>query len=126
LVGNKPPATTFIWSAFSVTFLLAGIALLGWHHAVTHGGEREPHKLPKTDPMRAVVVTPSTAATAKYFWVLLALFLVQILLGAITAHYQIEGQLVYGYEMANVLPYSITRTWHPQLAVLWIATAWLG
>ncbi|PKP99860.1 MAG: nitric oxide reductase large subunit, partial [Alphaproteobacteria bacterium HGW-Alphaproteobacteria-12] len=36
LIGNKPPASTFLWSAFSVTFLLAGIGLLGWHHAVTH------------------------------------------------------------------------------------------
>lgn len=125
LIGNKPPASTFLWSAFSVTFLLAGIALLGWHHAVTHdGGER--HLPPEQDPMRHITVTPSMAATAKYFWVLLALFLVQILFGAITAHYQIEGQFVYGFETANVLPYSITRTWHTQLAVLWIAVAWLG
>ena len=28
--------------------------------------------------------------------------------------------------LADVLPYSLTRTWHTQLAVLWIATAWLG
>jgi nitric oxide reductase subunit B len=126
LVGNRPPPSTFLWSAFSVTFLLAGIALLGWHHAVTHGRGEEPHRLPEFDPMRHVKATPSMLATAKYFWVLLALFLVQILFGAITAHYQVEGQLVYGYEMAEVLPYSITRTWHTQLAVLWIAVAWLG
>ena len=126
LVGNRPPASTFLWSAFSVTFLLAGIALLGWHHAVTHGRKEAPHDLPRTDPMRQVVVTPSMVATAKYFWVVLALFLLQILLGAMTAHYQVEGQLVYGYEMAEIFPYSIARTWHTQLAVLWIATAWLG
>ena len=36
-------------------------------------------------------------ATAKYFWVVLALFLAQILLGAITAHYQVEGQDAYGF-----------------------------
>jgi nitric oxide reductase subunit B len=126
LVGNRPPPSTFLWSAFSVTFLLAGIGLLGWHHAVTHGRTEKPHRLPEFDPMRHVKATPSMLATAKYFWVLLALFLVQILLGAITAHYQVEGQFVYGYEMANVLPYSITRTWHTQLAVLWIAVAWLG
>lgn len=126
LVGNRPPATTFLWSAFSVTFLLAGIGLLGWHHASTHDRERAPHRLPDIDPLRSVRVTPSMAATAKYFWLLLALFLLQILLGAITAHYQVEGQLVYGYEMANLFPYSITRTWHTQLAVLWIATAWLA
>jgi len=58
--------------------------------------------------------------------VLLALFIVQILFGAMTAHYQVEGQFVYGYELAQVLPYSITRTWHTQLAVLRIAVAWLG
>lgn len=126
LVGNRPPATTFLWSAFSVTFLLAGIALLGWHHARSHAREGEPLPLPQTDPLRRVVITPSMKATAKYFWVVLALFLTQILLGAITAHYQVEGQLVYGYKMADLFPYSITRTWHTQLAVLWIATAWLG
>ncbi len=126
LVGNRPHASMFIWSAFSVTFLLAGIGLLGWHHAVTHGRREREHNLPASDPLRKVVITPSMKATAKYFWVLLALFLVQILLGAMTAHYQVEGQLVYGYEAAEILPYSITRTWHTQLAVLWIAVAWLG
>lgn len=126
LIGNRPPASTFLWSAFSVTFLLAGVGLLGWHYAVTHGDCEARQALPPFDPMRHQTVTPSMLATAKYFWVLLALFLVQILFGAITAHYQIEGQFVYGFEMANVLPYSITRTWHTQLAVLWIAVAWLG
>ncbi|MBE0531870.1 MAG: nitric-oxide reductase large subunit [Rhodospirillales bacterium] len=125
LVNNRPPPSTFLWSAFSVTFLLAGIGLLGWHYAASHDRE-EPHRFPVFDPMRNIRVTPSMLATAKYFWVLLALFLVQILFGAITAHYQVEGQLVYGYEMAEVLPYSITRTWHTQLAVLWIAVAWLA
>ena len=123
LVGNRPPSSTFIWSAFSVTFLLAGIALLGWHHAVTHGRREKEHDLPAKDPLREIAVTPSMRATAKYFWVVLALFLAQIMLGAMTAHYQVEGQLVYGYEAAEILPYSITRTWHTQLAVLWIATA---
>ncbi len=65
-------------------------------------------------------------ATAQVFWVVLALFLTQILLGAITAHYQVEGQEAYGFALSDILPYSITRTWHTQLAVLWIAVAWLG
>jgi nitric oxide reductase subunit B len=111
---------------FQCHFLLAGIALLGWHHAVTHSPAEEPHKPPAFDPMRAITVTPSMLATAKYFWVLLALFLVQIALGAITAHYQIEGQVAYGFPLAEVLPYSLSRTWHTQLAVLWNAVAWLG
>jgi len=125
LVGNKPTSSAFVWTVFSVLFLIAGIALLGWHYAVNHGEEMAP-TLPKTDPLASIKVTPSMKATAKYFWVVIALFLTQILLGAITAHYQVEGQQAYGFALADVLPYSLTRTWHTQLAVLWIATAWLG
>lgn len=124
LVGNHPAAPLWLWSVFSVLFLIAGIALLGWHHARTH--EEAPAQLPATDPLAALRVTPSMRATAKYFWVVLALFLVQILLGAMTAHYQVEGQQAYGFNLSEWLPYSITRTWHTQLAVLWIAVAWLG
>jgi nitric oxide reductase subunit B len=126
LVGNIAPSHLLLWSVFSVLFLLVGIALLGWHYAVSHGREEAPARLPASDPLASVVVTPSMRATGKYFWVVMALFLAQILLGAITAHYQIEGQGAYGLDLAQVLPYSLTRTWHTQLAVLWIATAWLG
>src|SRR5690606_37623265 len=91
LVGNRPPASTFVWSAFSVIFLLAGIALLGVHRAMSHARGEEYCDLPPKDPLREVVITPSMKATAKYFWVLLALFLVQILFGAMSAHYQVEG-----------------------------------
>src|SRR5690606_2916114 len=126
LIDNTPPPSMWVWSAFSVLFLILGIALLGWHHATSHDDNSEPHAVPATDPFAALRITPSMRATAKYFWLVLALFLVQILLGAITAHYQVEGQEAYGFALADVLPYSITRTWHTQLAVLWIAVAWLG
>jgi nitric oxide reductase subunit B len=126
LIGNAPTATMYLWSAFSVLFLIAGIALLGWHHAVTHGRESGKLRLPDSDPLALVRVTPSMRATAGYFWIVLALFLVQILLGAMTAHYQVEGQQLYGMQLSDILPYTLTRTWHTQLAVLWIATAWLG
>lgn len=126
LVGNTPPASTFLWSAFSVLFLIAGIALLGWHHAIFERPDDATHKFPLKDPIRSMTITPSMKAVGKYFWVLLALFLLQILLGSITAHYQIEGQTQYGFNLSEILPYSLTRTWHTQLAVLWIATAWLS
>ncbi|HBD19092.1 MAG TPA: nitric oxide reductase large subunit [Arenimonas sp.] len=124
-VGNTPPPHLLGWTVFSVLFLIAGVALLGWHYAVNHERDEDP-KLPLTDPLAQVVVTPSMKATAKYFWIVVALFLTQILLGAVTAHYQVEGQEAYGFALSEILPYSLTRTWHTQLAVLWIATAWLG
>ncbi|MBB1471991.1 nitric-oxide reductase large subunit [Luteimonas sp. MC1782] len=126
LVGNRPAAPLWVWSAFSVLFLIAGIALLGWWHAVSHDREERGHAIPASDPFAALRLTPSMRAVAKYFWLVLALFLVQILLGAITAHYQVEGQDAYGFALSEILPYSLSRTWHTQLSVLWIAVAWLG
>jgi nitric oxide reductase subunit B len=125
LVGNTPPPALWLWSVFSVLFLIAGIAALGWHYAVTHSHD-EAHMVPARDPFATLRITPSMRATAKYFWLVLALLLVQILLGAITAHYQVEGQQAYGFALSDILPYSLSRTWHTQLAVLWIATAWLA
>ncbi|MBP7369885.1 MAG: nitric-oxide reductase large subunit [Arenimonas sp.] len=125
IVGNQATSSTFLWTVFSVLFMIAGIGLLAWHYAVYHGKEG-PLTPPTTDPLRGIVATPSMKATAKYFWLVLALFLVQILLGATTAHFQVEGQYFYGFKLAEILPYSLTRSWHTQLAVLWIATAWLA
>ena len=126
LVGNTPPPALWVWSAFSMLFLIAGIAILGWHYAVTHGRSEETHTIPASDPFALLKITPSMRATAKYFWLVLALFIAQILLGAITAHFQVEGQEAYGFALSEYLPYSLARTWHTQLAVLWIATAWLA
>ena len=124
LVGNVPTPGTFLWTVFSILFMIAGIGLLAWHYAAYHGKET-PLVPPAADPLRNLVVTPSMRATAKYFWLVMALLLTQILLGAITAHYQVEKRF-YGLEISRFLPYSITRTWHTELAVLWIATAWLA
>ncbi|MEQ8510768.1 MAG: cbb3-type cytochrome c oxidase subunit I [Rhodospirillaceae bacterium] len=33
---------------------------------------------------------------------------------------------MYGLPLVDYLPYAVTRTWHTQLSVLWIATAWLA
>ena len=125
VVGNTPTASSFMWSMFSILLMIAGIALLVWHYAAWHGKE-PPLVPPARDPSRGTVVTPSMRAVGKYFWLVVALFLVQILLGATTAHYQVEGQDVYGLPLAEYLPYTLTRTWHTQLAILWIATAWLA
>src|SRR5262249_47555284 len=79
-----------------------------------------------TDVLDGATITPSMRATAKYFFVVTALFFTQVLLGIVTAHYAVEGQGLYGLPMADFFPYAVTRTWHTQLAILWIATAWLA
>jgi nitric oxide reductase subunit B len=130
LVGNTPTASVFMWSIISIFLLLAGIGAIVWYYARQFDDWREDLEpedgYAQEDRIGMSVITPSMKSTAKYFWVVTALFVVQILLGIITAHYAVEGQGLYGLPIVDYLPYVITRTWHTQLAVLWIATAWLA
>jgi nitric oxide reductase subunit B len=124
LVGNHPTSSLILWTGFSVIILLAGIGLLAWYYARTK--QEEAIELLKRDPFFGLVMTPSMKATLKYFWVVTGLILVQVLMGVITAHYGVEGQAFYGFPLAQFLPYSLSRTWHVQIAIFWIATSWLA
>ena len=126
LVGNRPTGSLLIWTGFSIILLLAGIALLAYYYASRKEDEIPQEELPKRDPLLGLKPTPSMRATLKYFWVVSALIVVQVILGAITAHYGVEGSGFYGLSLAEILPYSVTRTWHVQLGIFWIATSWLA
>ncbi|HEY3364918.1 MAG TPA: nitric-oxide reductase large subunit [Symbiobacteriaceae bacterium] len=126
LIDNVPTGQIVVWSVISFVLLLAGIGALAWYYAVQGGhGEGERH-IPERDPLLGLTPTPSMRATLKYFWVVAALAVVQACLGAIAAHYGVEGSGFYGIPLAKVLPYVIARTWHTQLGIFWIATAWLA
>ena len=126
--GNRPTRAVFLWSALSLISLLGGIALvlmffgrfdyLGW------GGD-EP-SVRKSIPLKEFKITPSQVATYKYFLVVAVLFAFQTLMGVLTAHYFVEATGFYGFDIRDILPTTITRTWHLQLSIFWIATAWLA
>lgn len=130
LVGNTPPASVLLWSIISIFLLLAGIGAIVWYYASQFDEWRQtsvPERgVAKQDFIQNTVITPSMRATAKFFWVVTALFVLQVLLGILTAHYAVEGQGFYGIPLIDYIPYTISRTWHTQLAVFWIATAWLA
>ena len=125
LIDNKPTGEMVIWSVVSFVLLLGGIGALAWYYASQKHEEGE-EKYPEKDPLLALSPTPSMKATQKYFWVVAALWIVQVLLGAITGHYQVEGNSFYGLPISDWIPYAVTRSWHTQLGIFWIATAWLA
>jgi len=124
LVGNHPTGALLLWTGFSVIMLLAGIGMMGFYYARRR--EESVDEIPAKFPLADYVQTPSQKATVKYFWVVSALFLVQVVAGIITAHYTVEGQAFFGIPLSQWLPYSISRTWHIQIAIFWIATSWLA
>jgi len=125
LVGNTPSSSNVLWSIVSIVILLAGIGALVWYMAFRQREEHLPAP-PLRDPLDALALTPSMLATAKYALVVVGLFVLQVLLGLLTAHYTVEGQSFFGLPLGSLLPYAVTRTWHVQLGVFWIATAFLA
>jgi nitric oxide reductase subunit B len=124
LVANKPTGSLLLWTGFSVIVLLAGIGLMVWYYARRR--ELAAEVVPASFPLKNEKQTPSQKATVKYFWIVSALLLVQVIMGVITAHYGVEGQAFYGIPLSKLLPYSVSRTWHIQIAIFWIATSWLA
>ncbi len=124
LVGNVPTTDLMVWSGVSIILLILCIGILVFYHVKS--GEDESIPPPTEDPLLKEGVTPSMHLIKKYFWVVTLLMVLQMVLGIITAHYGVEGNGFYGFPLDEYLPYAVTRTWHTQLAIFWIATAWLA
>jgi nitric oxide reductase subunit B len=129
LVGNAPTADVLIWSVLSLVALLAGTGALfavygrwsrrlGWHSA-------EAPAISFTQPDQ-VAITPAQKATAWFFFVVALLFLVQTLLGAAVEHYRAELGDFFGFDLAQILPFNLARTWHLQLALFWTVASFLA
>ena len=125
LIGNQPTGSAVVWSVISFVLLLAGIGGMVWYFA-SQEKVRTEEIMPEKDPLLGLNPTPSQRATVKYFFVVAALWVVQVALGALTAHYGVEGSGFYGIPLDRWLPYAVTRTWHLQIGIFWIATSWLA
>lgn len=123
LIGNNAPGQFVVWSIVSIVVLIAALAFFLFVYLTQEDDEVLPEI--ETHP---VIPTPtlSQKVTSLFFGVAMALFLVQIGMGMVTAHYAVEGDGFYGIPLTKFLPYAASRTWHLQLAIFWIATCWLA
>ena len=124
LVGNVATKDLLVWSGVSIILLLFCIGVLIFYHV--RSGEDEHFEIPVQDPLLKQGMTPSMFRIKKYLWVVSLLIVLQVVMGVITAHYGVEGNGFFGIPLDQILPYAVTRTWHTQLAIFWIATAWLA
>ncbi|WP_284213501.1 nitric-oxide reductase large subunit [Comamonas jiangduensis] len=126
LISNVPSSENVIWSIASVVILLAGVGFLVWGWSFLRHQDTEEVPAPAQDPLTRFALTPSQRALAKYLLLVVGLFVFQVMLGGFTAHYTVEGQEFYGVDVSQWFPYSLTRTWHIQSALFWIATGFLA
>jgi len=125
-VGNVPTVETYLWTLGGIfaLFVVLGIFIFFVHHyGIWYGAAKG---IPLSEKMIDMPLTPSQFAAAKYFLVVVLLFLIQTSFGGLLAHYTINPASFYFPIIAAVIPYSWAKSWHLQLAIFWIATTWIG
>lgn len=124
MVGNSPSTSTFLWTWASIgfTFLAMGAVLFIYERYLN-----SPDDAPM-DPVLSVFrpLTASQRKTGKYFLVVAAVLLVQILAGSIMAHYYSERADFYGIQVDKFLPFNFLRDVHTQTPIVWIGLSWIA
>ncbi|HBH71621.1 MAG: Nitric oxide reductase, subunit B [Parcubacteria group bacterium GW2011_GWC1_42_11] len=124
LVGNAPTTSAFNWTwiSYTFTFLLFGAVIFIYEHWLNHrdNSPRE-YKMIDFRPL-----TPSQRKVGKYFIVVGAVFLTQLAVGVLMAHYYSERTSFYGFDIGEYLPFNFLRSLHIQTPIVWIGLSWIG
>jgi len=125
-VGNVPSSGTYFYSIAGIMALLLVLGLfVYWIHRYGFWyGEAKGVAL--AEKLIDMPLTPSQFQAAKFFVVVIMLFLVQTTFGGLLAHYTIHPGTFFFQFVADIIPYNWAKTWHLQLMVFWIATTWLA
>jgi nitric oxide reductase subunit B len=129
--GNTPTTAVIVWTILGSFGLILGLGIVLYYHGRleklddhTFTGNAGP--LMSNGGVTSFVPTPAQRATYKYFYVAVLLFLIQVLSGILTVHDFVGLTRFFGVDLQQIMPVTITRSWHVQLSLLWISTCWIG
>ncbi|QCS44166.1 nitric-oxide reductase large subunit [Natrinema versiforme] len=129
--GNEAGGPVMTWSVIAMVLLVAGAGVAIWLYQSVELPEPEVAGVSIPHP-REIDLTPSQLLSTRFVLIGALLFAAQTFLGGLLAHYYVERDGFFGlneligFDILQWLPWSIARTWHVDLGVLWIATMWLG
>ncbi len=129
--GNTPSSAIILWSIIGSLGLVFGLGIVLYYHgklekldddAYTNNAQPFMTK-GEIDKFQPDAVQRSTY---KFFYAAILLFGVQVLSGILTVHDFVGFINFFGWNISEVLPITITRSWHVQLSLLWISACWIG
>ena len=125
-VGNIASTNTYFYSIAGILalFLVLGLFVYCIHRYGLWYGEARGVAL--SEKLIDMPLTRSQLYAAKFFVVVILLFLLQTSFGGLLAHYTIHPGTFWFPFVAKLISYNWAKTWHLQLMVFWIATTWLA
>ena len=129
--GNDATAAAMTWSVIAMVLLVGAAGFGIWLYKSIELPEPSADGLSVPEPSD-VEIFPSQRAALRFVPVAAGLFLAQVFLGGLLAHFYIERagffgiEEIFGVHILQLLPFAIAKTWHIDLGILWIAATWLG
>ncbi|WP_132056806.1 nitric-oxide reductase large subunit [Halorussus amylolyticus] len=129
--GNEATGAAMTWSVIAMVLLVAGAGFGVWLYKSIELPEPDTEGVSVPRPSE-VSLFPGQAAALRFAVVGAGLFVGQVLLGGLLAHYYVERDAFFGIgealgiDFLSLIPFAIAKTWHIDLGILWIATLWLG
>jgi len=132
LAGNTPTPGILFWSVIGALVLVLSMGVVFYFYgkldreAILEGQVAQAPPMATTELVDASRPTPTQRATYKFFSVAALLFLVQVLGGLLAISDFVGLFHSIGLPIDKLLPVTVTRAWHTQIAVLWIAVCWFA
>lgn len=131
VAGNTPTSPVVLWSVLGLlAFVLScGIVLyfIGQYNQLPNKFFKPSTRdLLTTDRVNKFQPTKTQRATYKFFFVAIILFFLQVLSGVFTINDFVNFLGFFGIHSSDVLPVTITRSFHLMLSLFWISTCWIA
>lgn len=132
LAGNLPHGGLVLWSVIGTLFVILAIGVIFYYYGKMDREsvlEQQLTQLPPLatrDTVDRFKPTPTQRATYKFFAVAAVLFLVQVLAGLLAVADFVDTSKYLGIDVKSLLPVTISRAWHTQISVLWVAVCWFA
>lgn len=132
LAGNIPHGGLVLWSVIGTLIVVLTIGVLFYYYGkldMQEIAEQQRSRMPPlatTETVDRFKPTPTQRATYKFFAVAAVLFLIQVCAGLLAIADYIGLFAKLGIDISGWLPLTVTRGWHSQISVLWIAVCWFA
>lgn len=129
--GNTPSPAILLWSILGSLGLILGLGIVLYYYGKleklddnSYTGKARPFMT--RAEIGAFQPDAIQRVTYKYFYVAILLFAIQVLAGILTVHDFVGLVNFFGINISEILPITVTRSWHVQLSLLWISACWIG
>lgn len=126
LVDNTAPDDAILWSLAGILALLAVLGLIIFLVHRYRFYLTEENLLDVSIGLAHAPISKSQYKARKFFGVVMLLFILQIFMGGLLAHFTVHPGTFYFGAVADLIPFAWAKTWHLQLAIFWIAVSWVA